>query len=655
MLLAALFKVINKMDRLILELKLPPTDAYYKLMHTIEEANKIISNYIETNNNNTNPEITESLSSYIQPLLSPLSGNVCFAAGQHGWSFTLESFATMYLNKYKDLQDSVLDISDFASRLWGDWYHDQMSNIFTRQRPHSNASRTFVQYILEPIYKLYSQVIGETPEDLRLVLYKLGIHLKSKEIHLDPKPLLRLVMSKFFGYPRGMVEMIVKQIPSPLENNKNKILNHYTGYQTSSIAKSMSECNSQGPLMMNIVKMMSTPDGTKFYSFGRIYSGTLRVGQSVKVLGEGYTNNDDEDMSLAEISSINISVGRFSIEVTSASAGNWVLLEGIDNSIKKTATIADGENDDSELAIFAPLQYDSSSVVKLAVEPLIPSELPKMIEAIRKINKSYPLASTKVEESGEHVIVGTGELYMDCIMHDLRHFYSDIEVKVSDPVVSFCETVIESSALKCFSETPNKKNKLTMMAEPLDSGLAQDIESGKVNIQWDKKTIGEFFRNTYDWDLLSARSVWAFGPDDKGPNLFLDDTLPSEVDKHVLGTVKDSIIQGFRWACREGPLCDEPIRNVKFKLLDANIAKEPIHRGGGQIIPTSRRTIYSSFLMATPRIMEPVYLVEIQTPADCIQAVYPVLARRRGHVVQDAPKPGAPFYTVKAFLPVMDR
>jgi U5 small nuclear ribonucleoprotein component len=53
--------------------------------------------------------------------------------------------------------------------------------------------------------------------------------------------------------------------------------------------------------------------------------------------------------------------------------------------------------------------------------------------------------------------------------------------------------------------------------------------------------------------------------------------------------------------------------------------------------------------------MEPMYMVEIQAPADCVQAIYPVLARRRGHIVQDAPKPGTPFYTLKAYLPVMDR
>lgn len=105
---------------------------------------------------------------------------------------------------------------------------------------------------------------------------------------------------------------------------------------------------------------------------------------------------------------------------------------------------------------------------------------------------------------------------------------------------------------------------------------------------------------------------------------------------------------------REGPLCDEPIRNVKFKILDASVDSSPVHRGSGQIIPTGRRVCYSAFLMASPRLMEPVFYVEIQAPADCLSAIYTVLARRRGHVVQDIPKAGSPLYTIKAYIPVMD-
>ena len=627
--------IINKMDRLILELKLPPQDAYYKLIHTLEEVNNII---IENS----------TALSRIPQRLSPELGNVCFASGQHGWSFTLLSFAHLYASRHHGVDPEAM-----ASRLWGDWYYDNENKTLSKQKSNPSTVRSFIQLILEPVYKLYSQVIGENPEELIITLKRMGIALKHREVHMDAKPLLKTVMKKFFGYPRGFVHMIVRHLPSPLEAAENKVSMTYSGYQTSAVANDMRKCDPNGTLMINIVKMYNTPDGNRFLSLGRILSGTIRTGQKVKVLGEAYTVDDDEDMAIVDVGNVSVGVGRFSIEVSVAVAGNLVLLEGVDAPIKKTATITDTDVED--VAIFKPLRFDTSAVVKLAVEPLNPSELPKMVEALRRINKSYPLVSTRVEESGEHIIFGTGELELDCIMHDLRHLYSDIEVKVADPVVAFCETVVESSSIKCFSETPNKRNKITMLAEPLENGLATDIENEIIRLDWDRKSIGDFFQSKYDWDLLAARSIWAFGPDSNGPNILVDDTLPSEVDKNLLNTVKESVVQGFKWGCREGPLCDEPIRNTKFKILDALIAAEPIHRGGGQVIPTARRVAYSAFLMATPRLMEPVYLIEVQAPADCVQGVYPVLARRRGHVVHDAPKPGAPFYTMKAFIPVMDR
>jgi len=273
---------------------------------------------------------------------------------------------------------------------------------------------------------------------------------------------------------------------------------------------------------------------------GRIYSGTLTNGhKNLKILGENYTLEDEEDKVTKDISKIWLYETRYRIELEAAYPGNWVLIEDIDSSISKTATITDAENP----FVFKKLTFGTLSVVKVAVEPINPIELPKMLDALRKINKSYPLATTKVEESGEHVIIGTGELYMDCILHDLRKTYSEIEIKVADPVVSFCETVVETSALKCYAETPNKKNTITMISEPLEKGLAEDIEDGTVSIKWNQKKISSFFKTNYDWDALASRSVWAFGPDFNGPNILLDDTLPNEVDKTLLGSVKDSVVQ----------------------------------------------------------------------------------------------------------------
>lgn len=522
-----------------------------------------------------------------------------------------------------------------------------------KKPPSSSSQRSFVEFVLEPMYKIFAQVVGDVDECLPRLCDELGISLTKEERKLNIRPLLRLVCNRFFGDFTGFVDMCVNFIKSPVDNAQTKIENIYTGGSDSDLVEHMCQCDPDGPLMIHTTKLYPTQDATSFHVLGRIMSGTLLANQEVRILGENYSLQDEEDSRFGQVGRLWISEARYKVEVNRVPAGNWILIEGIDQPIVKTSTITDVSNSD-EVYIFRPLKFNTSSVIKIAVEPVNPSELPKMLDGLRKVNKSYPLLTTKVEESGEHIILGTGELYLDCVMHDLRKMYSEIDIKVADPVVSFCETVVETSSLKCFAETPNKRNKLTMIAEPLEKGLAEDIENEVVQITWPRKRLGEFFQTKYDWDLLAARSIWAFGPDATGPNILVDDTLPSEVDKSLLGAVKDSIVQGFQWATREGPLCDEPIRNVKFKILDAVIAQEPLHRGGGQIIPTARRVAYSAFLMATPRMMEPYNFVEVMAPADCVSAVYTVLAKRRGHVTQDAPVPGSPLYTIKAFIPAID-
>lgn len=356
--------------------------------------------------------------------------------------------------------------------------------------------------------------------------------------------------------------MVIEHIPSPLEGAKAKIEHSYTGPMDSEVVESMLKCDPEGPLVIQATKLYNTSDATAFHTFGRVLSGTAKPGAAVRVLGENYTLDDEEDMVDAIISDVWIYETRYKVPVSGVPAGNWVLLGGVDNSIVKSATIVQKKMDD-DAYIFKPVKHFTESVFKVAVEPVNPSELPKMLDGLRKISKSYPLVITKVEESGEHIILGTGELYMDCVLHDLRRLYAEMELRVSDPVTRFCETVQDTSAIKCYAMTPNKKNKLTMIAEPLDSGIAEDIESGKVSIKWPIRQVGKYFEENYGWDLLSSRSIWAFGPDEIGPNILQDDTLPSEVDKKMLNTVRDSLKQGFSWAAREGPLCEER----KFSML----------------------------------------------------------------------------------------
>lgn len=243
---------------------------------------------------------------------------------------------------------------------------------------------------------------------------------------------------------------------------------------SSDVVAAMKACDPEGPVMVQITKLYHTTDAQSFRAFGRVMSGTLRKGMDIKVLGEGYSPEDEEDMVKAYVEDIwiaearsvwqinpvsivvLISYFRYNVPAEEIPAGNLVLLGGVDASISKTATLA-SINIDEDLHIFRPIKHITQSVLKVAIEPIAPSELPKMLSGLRSINKSYPLVATKVEESGEHVLIGTGELYLDCVMHDLRRLFSEIEIKVSDPVTKFCETVLETSALKCYADTPNKK------------------------------------------------------------------------------------------------------------------------------------------------------------------------------------------------------
>lgn len=503
--------VVNKMDRLILELKLPPTDAYFKIKHVIEEVNTVIEDTMPGQGDRRR--------------LSPEKGNVAFACSTMGWCFTLPSFAKMYADSYPGV-----NAKEFGMRLWGDIFFNPRSRKFTRKSIEEGAKRTYVNFVLEPIYKLYSHTISESPEELKETLASLGITLRASEFKSDAKVLLKLVCQQFFGAATGFVDMIVDHVPSALDGTRSKLERYYTGPKDSKISSAISQCDADGPLVVQVTKLLNTSDAKSFYALGRVMSGTARADQAVRVLGEGYTLDDEEDMTYATIAGTWIAETRYNVPVSGVPAGNMVLLGGVDNSIVKTATLVPKQIDgDEDVYVFRPIKHFTESVFKVAVEPINPSELPKMLDGLRKINKSYPLVTTKVEESGEHIVLGTGELYMDCVLHDLRRLYAEMEIKVSDPVTRFCETVVETSAIKCYAVTPNKKNKITVVAEPLDDGIAEDITRGKVSIRDPIRKVGKFFEENYGWDLLASRSIWAFGPDEMGPNILQDDTLPPHV------------------------------------------------------------------------------------------------------------------------------
>jgi elongation factor 2 len=235
-------------------------------------------------------------------------------------------------------------------------------------------------------------------------------------------------------------------------------------------------------------------------------------------------------------------------------------------------------------------------------------------------------------------------------LKDLQDDFCGVELKTTDPIVSFRETVTKESNQVCLSKSPNKHNRLYLRAEPLSDGLAEAIEQGKLGPRDDPKVRGKTLVDDYKWDVTDSRKVWCFGPETTGPNMLVDMTKAVQ----YLLEIKDSFVAAFQWATKEGALADENMRSIRFNLMDVTLHADAIHRGGGQIIPTARRVLYAAELTAQPRLMEPVYLVEIQCPERAVGGIYGVLNRRRGHVTAEEQRPGTPLYNVKAFLPVME-
>ncbi|KAI3901875.1 hypothetical protein MKW92_040772 [Papaver armeniacum] len=625
--------IINKIDMLITKLKLSPNEAHDKLRNIIEGVNSQINAVSSTAGG--------------AQILDPIVGNVCFASASAGWSFTLQSFAKLYVKRHRVPIDALL----FASQLWGAKYYYPDTLDFKGEPPSNGRNRSFVQLILEPLYEIYGLVSTERQVSvLQATLGKFGVKLPDSAYSLTFSPLLRLVCSSLFGTATGFTDMLVQHIPSAKEAVASRVEHIFNGPKDSPAYNAIKDCDPSGPLMVNVTKLYrkkSSYGKIVFDVLGRVFSGEIQTGQTVQVLREDFSpdNGEEDDMTSKEVTKLWVYQACYRIPVSRAPAGSWVLIEGVDTSIVKTATLTHVE-DAGDAYPFKPLRFNTLPVVKIVIGPL---DRKLSSSGFHMISKIYPLAIVRSEKSGypiqegaeesyEWTISGTGTLYLDCIMRDLGNHYGKDLMNVADRNVSFRETVEQSSSVKCFAEIPNKKNTITMIAEPLEKGLAEDIENGVVSMS--------------HWNFPAARSIWAFGPDKQEPNILLADDLPSEVDNSWL---KDFIVQGFQWGTREGPLCNEPIRDVNFRIVDAKISPEHLHQNKGRIIRTAQRAALSAFLMASPRLMEPVFYVEIQTPIGLVSEITRLLSLRRGNVMIDVPRPGArPPYIVKAQLPVTE-
>lgn len=619
---------MNKMDRALLELQLQPEDLFQTFQRIVENVNVIIATYSDEEGPMGNITV------------DPTKGTVGFGAGLHGWAFTLKEFAEFYSSKFK------IEVPKLMQRFWGDNFYSPSEKKWAKTYSEG-YTRGFVQFVLDPIFKVVSSIMNFRKEEYLKLIEKLSIKILPEDkdkIEPGGKPLMKAVMKAWLPAGDTLLSMIGIHLPSPVTAQKYRAEMLYEGPHDDEAFIGMKNCDSNACVMMYVSKMVPTSDKGRFYAFGRVFSGTISTGMKCRLMGPNYVPGKKEDLCVKAIQRTILMMGRYIEPIEDVPCGNICGLVGVDQFLVKTGTISTFENAHN----LKVMKFSVSPVVRVAVECKNPQDLPKLVEGLKRLAKSDPMVQCIIEESGEHIVAGAGELHLEICLKDLEEDHACVPIKISDPVVSYRETVIDESDQVCLSKSPNKHNRLYMKAVNMPDGLAEDIEKNEITPRQEFKARARFLSEKYDYDVTEARKIWAFGPEGTGPNLCIDVTKGVQ----YLNEIKDSVVAGFQWATKEGPLSDENVRGVRFNLHDVTLHADAIHRGGGQIIPTARRVMYACMLTASPRYLEPVYLVEIQCPESAVGGIYGVLNRRRGVVIEEMQVAGTPMFIVKAHLPV---
>jgi elongation factor 2 len=396
----------------------------------------------------------------------------------------------------------------------------------------------------------------------------------------------------------AILDMVVKNLPSPVESQRYRIPKIWKGSLTSEIGQAMMNCDDQGPTVIGITAAQVVQN-EGLVATGRIFSGSVKKGDNV------YLVNADKAHCVQQVS---LYMGAFREAVSEISAGNIAALTGLE-SARAGETVVDVEHKSMSIP-FGNAQYVSEPVMTVAIEPKNPKDLESLLEGLKKLSIEDPnLITTLDTETGQHLLSGMGELHLEVAMNFLKKYIGDVELDASSPIAAYRETVLKSGAV-VMTKSPNKLNKFWVQTEPLESKAIKALEK---NLTHRSSKFGK------------SGEIWAV---DEHINIMADLTKHAE----HLQEVKDNIVSGFYWTCRTGPLSEQPLRGVKVKLMDVTLDRNPENREPSQVTRAISRAILGSLLTANPTLLEPIYKVIVSVPLQYLGTCSRIITRRHGKI-----------------------
>jgi elongation factor 2 len=403
----------------------------------------------------------------------------------------------------------------------------------------------------------------------------------------------------------AILDMVVKHAPNPLEAQKYRVEKIWKGNVTSDVGKAMTNCDDKGPTVTCITNVQADLNGD-LIATGRVFSGTVKSGDGV------YLVNAQAEPVVQQVS---VYMGALREPVDQVSAGNLAALSGLE-TVRAGETMVGREHKEGTVP-FERVRYVSEPVMTVAVEPKNPKELSKLLAGMKQLEIEDPnLAVSVNKDTGEHLFSGMGDLHLEIAIKHLKAILGGIEVSVSPPRVVYRENATMKGAV-AVAWSPNKKNKISVQVKPIDE---------------EHKT-------------RSPENIIAVG---ENKNVLTESIAKPEKLQDIL----DFVVSGFRFACRAGPLCGEPMRAVEVNLMEIQLSENSEQRGPVEVMSGVGKAVFGSFLSANPALLEPFYKTVISSPTELAGQCSRIITRRRGKISAFEHKGASTIIT--SFIPVAE-
>ena len=426
-----------------------------------------------------------------------------------------------------------------------------------------------------------------------------------------------------------VLDMTVQHHSNPVDAQKYRIPKIWFGGVETPIGKSLMNCDPKGPVAFVVTKIVVDKHAGEIAT-GRLFSGTLSMGHEV------YLNASKKNVRLQQVS---IYKGAQRMAIDNIPAGNIVGLVGLKDTFA-------GETVSSEpMEPFEAIKHIFEPVITKSIEAKKASDLPKLIEVLKEVGKEDPSIKIEInEETGENLMHGMGELHLEIIENRIVS-EKGLDVQTSPPIVVYRETVGATSP-EVEGKSPNKHNKFYISVEPLADNIYEAIKAGELPESRVKKKDTQTVQKLVELGIETkeakkVRQIY------KG-NLLIDGTRGIV---HI-GEVIEMIMDGFQQVIDAGPLSREPCSKMRIVIHDMKLHEDAIHRGPAQVYPAIRESIKGAMSHAKPYILEPVQVLQIESPADYLGNLSAMIQNKRGQLL-NVDQQGE-HITVKAKLPVAE-